>query len=449
MALGIIEPATSEANLIPAYRPVVYRVSLGIIEAVEPRAGFIEAIEATVFWNGTEVATLRKSWFSKLEVVAGSWEYEFDIDVQRIAQHNLLPKTNVKSGTFGDINESREGDNPADAYGEIDIEVDVYYRDTDNLLKVLSGGAFPADYAVNVVPFAMEQKLYQILWGDDRYVYQIANDVIRELTNQPIAGVPISAGESGWLSCIVQDIDAYRVRFYNDSGEVTSAVKIKDLGAAGSGIKVATIGSGAKQIDTLTSEVGWDYDLSDAYINSGNYTYYIIDFGDWGGGSTFTSKSRGVRYNVVQRNENKQMRVHFLNRLGGADAYTFDCKRQRGVEVSSEQGRKTLGWTTGVVGGEHDREGMGAFRYNIKSGVAFELETKLIDYETALWLEELLDSPEVYIERLQESPMLEGTLERVVIEDTNGTLTDDWDEGVGIPLKLTIRLANDVIRQRY
>lgn len=100
--MGVAITTTPEArNVVMAYRPIIYRVQVDIAEASEPQAGFVRQIEVGVTWDGTTVATVRKDWATREEVTPTNWRYVYFLDLQRIAQDNLLPSTAIKSGVFG------------------------------------------------------------------------------------------------------------------------------------------------------------------------------------------------------------------------------------------------------------------------------------------------------------------------------------------------------------
>lgn len=447
-------------RIVGAYRPVSTRITLTLIEASFPRAAFIEAARCEVYWNGVLVATVRKDWFVRDEIVSGSWEYQYDVDVQRIAQNYLLPNRGVKSGTFGEMGVKRIGDYPGDATGEIYFDVEFYYRDDDNLLKIVPGGP-DTNQVMVCVPFTLPNNKYQLLYGDGLYVYWLGGDVVKCLTNIPSEGVEIDLGDNGWLSYIhhgdFTEVNGYRLRMYDYNGSLLDTKNMNYGLFTGDDLladeeRIVTIGSGVVQLNDATDDEDWEWAFNgvpDGVQITYAVDYYLIDFGyidPLGLDGNFSARSESVRYNVRKVGEMRAFRVHFMNRFGAADAYTFDCKRMRKVSVSSSKGKKSLDWNMNggfvAVSGQHNVEDYGGFRFDVESGVLYELESGILSDEKRRWLEELDDTVEAYLEDKDE-----GVLTRINVEDVGVVPVED-SEDFGVVMKLSVSLSNNVIRQR-
>lgn len=452
--MGVVFDQVPAVNrIVCGYRPVTTRVTLTIAESAESRAAFVENSKVTVYWNDVEVGVMRVDWNSRTELTAGNWEYIYDVDVQRWAQNEMLPKRGAVSGVFGVMGEKRLGDYSSDASGEVRFEISFFYRDDDNLLKLLSEPpeGFGND-ALVTVPFALPQNVDSLLYGDGLYIYQNSGDVIRFLTDMPDSGISVDIDDNAWLSFIhngdFSTLNAYRVRLYNSAGSVIDSKIMKlDVFITEDKERIVTFGSGVVQIndavgnaDFWNQSVGLSIDYSVAY--------YLIDVGyaDSGILGLFESRSEVLRYNIRKVGEARSFRVHFLNRFGMADAFTFDCKRERRLNVRSSIGKKSLDWNmnSGVVAisGQHSASDYGKFRFDVKSNVAYDLEVIGIDDSVRLWLEGLNDSVETYFEDKDV-----GKLIRVNIEDVSNDLVED-SEDFATDFRLTVSFSNDVIKQR-
>lgn len=123
-----------------------------------------------------------------------------------------------------------------------------------------------------------------------------------------------------------------------------------------------------------------------------NTSYYEIrTYGNF-------SASKVYRYNITEVcSKHTPVRLHFLNRLGGWDSFTFDLLNTYQSNIERKEYRQNMG---GFVGS--------SFVYDVKdrSATIFDTQIKTIqtlnsnwinDSESA-WLEQLLTSPDVYFE---------------------------------------------------
>lgn len=446
-------------NVVCAYRPVITKAVVTSTVAALPRIEFLEMVRAAVSWNGVEVVTIPKDWFYRDEVAPGSWEYQYNIDMQRVAQSKLLPNRGVKSGVFGNYNEKRLGVYPPDASGEVSVSCEFYYRDDDNLLKVLTGGPFTNDSLI-CVPFALPQEEQSYLYGDGRYIFISGGNDFKLLTNMPADGVSVDINDDAWLAWIhhgnFNEVNAYRVTIYNNAG-VAIERKILILSELTGGDALAdqkgviSIGAGPQQIDQVTTDNDWWFEQSGpdtTYFDSYDYSYYTIQVGysdPLGLSGNFTGISNLARYNIQKPVGNRAFRIHFLNRFGMAEAYTFDCRRFRRARVASSKGKKGLDWNSSnfATSTQHNIEDYGLFRFGIQSDIIYELESKPLDEEESKWLEELADTPEAYY-----ADPVNNVLVRIVVDDVSDEVVEDSNE-FGIKKTLRVTMANSVIRQRF
>lgn len=110
------------------------------------------------------------------------------------------------------------------------------------------------------------------------------------------------------------------------------------------------------------------------------------------------SASKVYRYNITEVcSKYTPVRLHFLNRLGGWDSFTFDLLSTYQSNIERKEYRQNLG---GFVGS--------SYIYDVKdrSATIFDTQIKTIqvlnsnwitDVEAA-WLEQLLTSPDIYFE---------------------------------------------------
>lgn len=130
----------------------------------------------------------------------------------------------------------------------------------------------------------------------------------------------------------------------------------------------------------------------------------------------FSPFSELRKYNVIECCNERTVRLHWLNRLGGADAYTFTSKKKIEEKTKSETAQKPLGWlTTSPPATSYDK---GLFKIHQEVTKEYEVESSFYDEQQGAWIAELLSSPEVYMET-------SDGLIAVVIQDGKITLSEN------------------------
>ena len=112
-----------------------------------------------------------------------------------------------------------------------------------------------------------------------------------------------------------------------------------------------------------------------------------------------------------------KVRLHWLNRLGGSDAYTFTNKKIVLESNSSEIAQKMQTWIQASPSVYTWDKG----RYKIQQTVLkeYEVESTFYDVSWGEWLAELLSSPEVYMETSSGLVSVVITDSQIKIEETN------------------------------
>ena len=153
--------------------------------------------------------------------------------------------------------------------------------------------------------------------------------------------------------------------------------------------------------------------------------YYSIQAGNLILPSSFTLQGVKYMFKVVDCCNDRSVRLHWLNRLGGADAYTFKSKKKVEEKTKSETAQKPLSWaTTAPPATSWDK---GTFKIFQETTKEYTVESTFYTEQQGAWIAELLSSPEVYMETAQ-------GLIAVVIEDSSITLSEN-DELLNITIQ--------------
>ena len=234
------------------------------------------------------------------------------------------------------------------------------------------------------------------------------------LTNSPRT-INIATGES------------YVLSLYS-SNSSPNAISVNFRDAAGNSLASHTI--------SYTATIGGRYDIAIGLANlaaagitppTGAYDYRI-SVGVLSG--TFSRSSEFFVFKIVNQCDGAQ-RVHFLNRWGGFDSFTFTGFNTGSVKPSSTQYEKYLrnGFTP------KDRGAQAQYRDVVQT---MNLNSDILSQDESEWLAELVGSPVAYMETA-------GQLIPITIDDER--FVSDNKNKLG-SLTLAIRLANNIRNQR-
>ena len=235
------------------------------------------------------------------------------------------------------------------------------------------------------------------------------------LTNSPRT-MNIATGES------------YVLSLYS-SNSTPNAIGVIFRNAAG-----ATLST---HIIDYTTTIGGRYDVAVGLANlatagitppTGAYDYSVSV--GVKSGILYAPASESVVFKIVNQCEGA-VRLHFLNRWGGYDSYTFTGFNTSSVKPSSTQYEKYLrnGFTP------KDRGAQAQYRDVVQS---MTLNSDILSQAESEWLAELVGSPVAYMETAGQLIPITIDDERFVYDNKNklGSLT------------LAIRLANNIRNQR-
>ena len=120
------------------------------------------------------------------------------------------------------------------------------------------------------------------------------------------------------------------------------------------------------------------------------YTFQILDSDDM-------AVSDLITYQIQDNCRFPAMRLHFLNRLGGIDAFNFTLKNFSNETIERQFFKRRYGTTTSTAW-SYDKSERGQEQFDTKIKNGFRLNSDwLTDLESA-WLAELIESPQVWSE---------------------------------------------------
>ena len=370
---------------------------------------------AQLFTDGVAQADIQKIPFQE---IAGTYFFRFDM--KRVCEITSAPIAQSLTSCFSTLDANYVSYNP-DLHSSIALVVTYFYEDPTTGKPVNLG-------ITDTIPFGTYEALTtQRQIGEALDLNEFTVALRRFYTNQPNA-YDITTTENLFTTLPAFNVDRIQVTTYDSAGVLIDQGQISV--AIGTDQTPLTIGAGVPQLDGTTYVVGA------VNILNPNVASYTIQGGQFLG--FFVGLTEIRTYNIVPNCSKRSLRVHFLNRLGGADAFTFTAAKVRKEASTSGLSKKPLNWdyTASPPLNVYDK---GSFKIDIKAGEFYEVESSFYGEAKGSWLAELLSSPETYIETTQ-------GLKACTVDDTEITISDIDNL---ITVKAVVRLAVDKFIQRY
>ena len=349
--------------------------------------------------------------------------YYFVFDVAKVLQTYSAPKGQNKTTVFlNTLNAAYQVASP-DIHTQVGLIVSYYYNDptTGLLTQFATTDTVTTNYPAiagtrqtrNWADMSMNSYIldYPTVGGVyDRYFLTNQRSVYPTATTKTNNPIPICSGENLTMTYVPSSTtNALRVIQYDANQNVVGTAGFIQI-TPGSTLTPRTIGAGIQQLQAATMTPSNPM----TGIPTGNY--YSIQAGNLTLPSTFVLQGVKYMYKVIDCCNERTVRLHWLNRLGGSDAYTFTSKKKVEEKTKSDTAQKPLNWlTTLPPATSYDR---GMFKIQQEVTKEYEVESSFYTEQEGAWIAELLSSPEVYME----TP--DGLI-AVVIQDGKITLSEN------------------------
>lgn len=408
-------------NINPAsvYRPLVCVATLAF-------GSPIKKIVADIIADGSNIATLT---YDAIEIAAGI--YQANIDAQSIMQDYLAPNQSGLSAT------SSLGTNGS-PYSAVNTDLFSYLEFSVTYLEQLPDGKLSDIGVIETIgTYETTAATVQNLEEYDLPTFRdkIAPPYGRLLTNSPTV-LNICKNDSYYLSAFSDGVNLLaarrlRVQTFDSTGTLIQEALIEGdaLINAFAGTVQWTVGVGVANLATTV------FDQGALNILNPNVAYYEVVFGRFNL-INFNQAFETFRFNIVDCCESYKVRLHFLNNKAGSDAITMRYKQQN-TTTKSTIIQRPLGRTNTPP--HHSPLYKGKYPINIVSTESYKLEYTLKSKNEGVWLQDLVNSSEVYVE-------IEGTALQSAIVLNATTLVDEKDE-IGT-FAITIQPANNTITMR-
>lgn len=323
------------------------------------------------------------------------------VSLQRILEATLTSDLGVPTSTDG-----------FSTCGNSILSYVVKFGEEYDVASVLT--QFP-DLTVDSTRYAWNGSLKHPEWIDLNHLDYVLTDFDKKfLTNAPTTQ-ETSITDHGWvymLSTGANQPNTLRVRTYDSNDSLIQTVQINNTFAAG---------STAERILKVPANPASLNNVDGSHITSGaqpiitsSVKYYLVD-----GFNSPSVISQTYRFDIVEPCRYTKRRLIFLNRMGGFDGYNFNLVSTESESIERKYYKKNPTRLSGTTL-TYDRKDREQTQYYTKSQPKMKLISDFFTDDTSVWLEELISSPEIYLEDGNELIALKSVnMDMYLVKTTN------------------------------
>jgi hypothetical protein len=383
------------------YRPNVFVMSM---TSSDP----LVLAQASIVVDGIGVTSMQKAPAYNIGTT-----YYFVFDVAKVLQTYSAPKGQQKTTVFPNTLAVPFNASNTDIHTRVGLIVSYYYNDptTGLLTQFVTTDTVSTGYPA--IAGTRQTRNWNNM-GMNGYIMVTGSGSSPFLTNCPNktgSFYPICPTENAYLSFVPNTCNAVRVQTVDSAGAGIDNGLFSIT--PNTNLVPTTVGVGMINLATQTYFDG-SVNMSDPNLDE--YRIYVgnayLIAGNW----LFVEASEGRVYRKIECCNERRVRLHWLNRLGGADAYTFTSKKKVEESTKSETAQKPLSWATSAPPATSYDKGM--FKIFQEVTKEYEVESSFYSEAEGAWIAELLSSPEVYMET-------SDGLIAVVIQDGKITLSEN------------------------
>lgn len=250
----------------------------------------------------------------------------------------------------------------------------------------------------------------------------------------------VSINDFGWLSCMSDaptDIDYVEIKTYGASGLIQTCQVTNPLTMTTVPARIVSVFSAPAALNTYSGA----FISGAAPIITSSVTYYTIQIFKTGG----TAMSEAITFTIKEPCRYTQYRVHFLNELGGFDAYNFQARSQQSSTTTRKSYNRAKDYFDGTGNIVYDHQRNGNQDYYIKNRDKIKLRSDYLTEAEEDWLKELINSPMVFLEFTDAQGNQNFKPIKVV---SNNWVDSEKSIDKLFKLELDVELSNENFRQR-
>ena len=381
-------------SILPAYRPVAFELYFDTLTSASRGQNAV----ITIYKDGQSI-TDDPIRFQSIKnepsplAPATDTRWFFEVDIQKFCQDTLAPYPNLTSVFVAPLSKFAYN---TDMHGVYYITAT--YEIIDLATGLLEDSAIDLETSDEFTIFSASKGNLESMFLDDYYGSFVAQNV--KFLTKSSRTIGVCKEDNVYLSFITppdtpafpNSIDTALVQLYDSSGSLLHAglTSVLILGS-----KMGTLNTGVLSLSFATYYTG-SVDFTDVELSYYTVSIGEADTGDPIGDYTQITEEFTYKLNKSCCND-KQLRLQWMNRLGGVDSYTFDGSVDFAEVTRSSNGKVALGWNIGSLS-PHKSSSEGLYKYDSQSVQQYSITTDLLNNTEALWLSELLSSSKVYIE---------------------------------------------------
>lgn len=424
MSAGFVtQPATNSS----AYRPIRFTFRTAATSQLQERAEVVVQLG-----DNTEVGRFRLDYITRTPD-GSDFRYNFECDIQAIAQALTIPRIDTM---HPGARAHYEGTVISGPTSSVDLKIVVqFYRRDANVLIPVSGTI--TSNTITCWPIITQHNEQQDVGS--RYVGSGSRNVLHRPYDAPI---PIRLGDN-FSMCIVQPASLANILVSRtNTAGTTDTVSINfpggSLNSANDNKKILAVNVGPRGLQFLNLN---------APVILADTARYTVQFRN----ASNVALSSVLSFVLTCPRANIDVRVGWMNDLGGFDTHTFSLSRVNFVESKSEPGAIPLNWPSQT---DHKVFNKSKVKTSIVRDDVLEVTSEVLDRRQAQVISFVFSSPEVYIDSIlamSEFLNFYGAgvfgMYPVTVEDAQVT-TYDSEEVSGSVITMRLRLSNPIYAQQ-
>ena len=227
--------------------------------------------------------------------------------------------------------------------------------------------------------------------------YVMSSTPINYLTTMPSSGV-VRDSEDAWLYALTETSGVVyhaKVITYDSNGSIIQTVKVNNpfQAVSSTNSKYLRFGCGTNNLNLIASSGITDGGAQPIITSS--VAKYDITFQKFDGTAVSNTHTFLVDNTCTKNNV---YRLHFLNRLGGYDSFSFIRASKKNITVQRSNYRQIVGADTSATAWGYSTKDRGQTTYNSRSNESISIKSDWITEATNDWLKELITSVDVYLD---------------------------------------------------
>jgi hypothetical protein len=204
----------------------------------------------------------------------------------------------------------------------------------------------------------------------------------------------VSINDYGWLTLLTSapaDVNYAQIISYDSSGSIIKTCQVNSvLSGSTTNLRMQTVMSAPATLNAYSGS----FASGSAPIIPSNTAYYTIQIFE----SAIQPMSEVYRFDIKEPCKFEQYRIHFLNELGGIDAFNFQKRNQLSSTTTRKSYKRSKDFFNGSGNIVYNHEDNGTQDYYVKNRDKVKLRTDWLTEGEIDWLKELINSPLCFLE---------------------------------------------------